>query len=144
MSIAENVDGRNFGEFNFLDYLGQKTLANNLFQINTGIKASVKMREKTLVFGYQFAKFPNVFSCQCFLHTSYYLLCRQLLYADIGTDFILYAKFPIMLTVYVFIIMVHNWLQPYQQRILNVLDSCILMTLMLVFIGEHTTFSSTI
>ena len=76
---------------------------------------------------------------------AYYLLCRQLLYAvDIGTDFFLYVKFPIMLTVYVLIIMVHVWFQPYKQRILNVLDSCILMTLMLVFIGEHASYGSTV
>ena len=73
---------------------------------------------------------------------AYYLLCRQLLYAaDIGTDFIpsyaSKAKFPIMLSFYILIVMVHVWFQPYKQRILNVLDSCILMTLMLVFIGEH-------
>ena len=86
---------------------------------------------------------------------AYYLLCRQLLYVvDIVTDLIpnsslheyghAPAKFPIMLTVYVLIIMVHNWLQPYKQRILNVLDSCILMTLMLVFIGEHASYGSTV
>ena len=39
--IAENV-----GEFSYLDYLGEKTLANSLFQINTEIKVSVKLREK--------------------------------------------------------------------------------------------------
>ena len=76
---------------------------------------------------------------------AYYLLCRQLLYAvDIGTDFAPYLKFPIMLTVYVLIVMVHNWLQPYKQRILNVLDNCILTTLMFVFIGEHMFYSSTV
>ena len=76
---------------------------------------------------------------------AYYLLCRQLLYAvDIGTDFITGAKFPIMLTLYVFIIIVHIWFQPYKDRKLNVLDSCILMTLMLVFIGEHYSYGSTI
>ena len=36
---------------------------NSLFQINTEIKGSVKLREKTLVIGHQFA---NVFSCQHF------------------------------------------------------------------------------
>ena len=80
---------------------------------------------------------------------AYYLLCRQLIYAvDIGTDFmpglLPDAKFPIMLTVYVLIIMVHIWFQPYKERKLNVLDSCILMTLMLVFIGEHIAYSSTV
>ena len=68
---------------------------------------------------------------------AYYLLCRQLLYVvDIGTDFISdsfpEAKFPIMLTVYVLITMVHVWLQPYKQRKL------------LIFIGEHTTYGSTV
>ena len=80
---------------------------------------------------------------------AYYLLCRQLLYAaDIGTDFMPYyiskAKFPIMLAIYVLIIMVHVWFQPYKQRILNVLDSSILMTLMLVLIGEHIAYNSTV
>ena len=36
--------GENIGEFSYLDYLG----------------------EKTLVIGRRFAKFTNVFSCQCF------------------------------------------------------------------------------
>ena len=76
---------------------------------------------------------------------AYYLLCRQLLYAvDLFTDFKLSLKFVIMLTVYVLIMMVHIWLQPYKERKLNVLDSCILMTLMLVFIGEHTTYGSSL
>ena len=80
---------------------------------------------------------------------AYYLLCRQLLYVvDIGTDFMPDSfpetKFPIMLTVYVLITMVHVWLQPYKQRKLNILDSSILMTLVLVFIGEHTTYGSTV
>ena len=84
---------------------------------------------------------------------AYYLLCRQVIYAvDISTDFlqssyyylIPNAKFPIMLTVYILILLVHIWFQPYKERKLNVLDSCILMTLMLVFIGEHTTYGSTV
>ena len=84
---------------------------------------------------------------------AYYLLCRQLIYAvDISTDFMpgfmsyfkSDAKFPIMLTVYVLIIIVHIWLQPYKERKLNMLDSCILMTLMLVFIGEHISYGSTV
>ena len=76
---------------------------------------------------------------------SYYLMCRQLIYAgDIGTDFVPFMKFPIMLSVYILILMIHVWLQPYRQRKLNVLDSFILMTLLLVFIGEHTSYSSTI
>ena len=37
-------------------------MANSLFQINTEIKGSVKLREKTLAIGHQFAKFANVFS----------------------------------------------------------------------------------
>ena len=80
---------------------------------------------------------------------AYYLLCRQLLYAvDIVTDFMpdimSYVKFLSMLTVYVLIIIVHAWLQPYKQGKLNLLDSCILVTLILVFIGEHITYGSTI
>ena len=76
---------------------------------------------------------------------AYYLVCRQLLYAvDISTDFISGGKFPIMLIFYVLIVMVHVWFQPYKQRILNVLDSCILMTLMLAFIGEHASYGSTV
>ena len=80
---------------------------------------------------------------------AYYLLCRQLIYAvDISTDFMpgymSDAKFPIMLAVYILIIIVHIWLQPYKDRKLNILDSYILITLMLVFIGEHTTYGSTV
>ena len=79
---------------------------------------------------------------------AYYLLCRQFLYTvDVSTDFIpgdmSDVKFPIMLTFYVLIIMVHVWFQPYKHRKLNVLDSCILMTLALVFIGEHINYGST-
>ena len=40
--------------------------------------------------------------------------------------------------------MVHVWLQPYKQRKLNILDSSILMTLILVFIGEHASYGSTL
>ena len=50
--------GENFGKFSYLDYLGEKTLVNSLFQINTEIKGSIKLREKTLAIGHQFA---NVF-----------------------------------------------------------------------------------
>ena len=80
---------------------------------------------------------------------AYYLLCRQLLYAvDIGTDFIPDgmpdAKFISMLTVYILTMMIHIWLQPYKERKLNVLDSCILMTLILVSIGENATYGSTV
>ena len=49
MSIAENIDERNFGKFNCLNCLGEKTLANNLFQINMGIKTSVKLRETLML-----------------------------------------------------------------------------------------------
>ena len=49
-----------------------------------------------------------------------------------------------MLTVYILIMMVHVWLQPYKQRKLNILDSSILMTLILVFIGEHASYDSTL
>ena len=51
--------GENFGKFSYLDYLGEKTLANSLFQINTKIKGSVKLREKPLVISHQSAKFTN-------------------------------------------------------------------------------------
>ena len=75
---------------------------------------------------------------------AYYLLCRQVIYAvDIGTDFYSFIKFPMMLSIYVLIMMVHIWFQPYKERKLNVLDSCILMTLMLVFIGENINYGST-
>ena len=75
--IAENVAGENFGEFSYLDYLGEKTLANSLFQINMEMKGFVELREKTLAIGHQFAKFAdvsaaNVFCCQCFLLYSSY------------------------------------------------------------------------
>ena len=43
--IAENVAGQNLDKFSYLDYLGEKTLANSLFQINMEIKGSVKLRE---------------------------------------------------------------------------------------------------
>ena len=77
--------------------------------------------------------------------TAYYLLCRQVIYAvDIGTDFIPNYKYGLMVMVYVLIMMFHVWLQPYKQRRLNILDSTILMTLMLVYIGEHTSYGSTI
>ena len=76
---------------------------------------------------------------------AYYLICRQVIYAvDIATDFLPNIKYTTMLTVYILIMMVHVWLQPYKQRKLNMLDSSILMTLMLVFIGEHTTSDSTL
>ena len=72
---------------------------------------------------------------------AYYLLCRQAIYAiDIATDFSPDIKYPTMLTVYILIMMVHVWLQPYKQRKLNILDSSILMTLILVFIGEHASY----
>ena len=54
------------------------------------------------------------------------------------------SSYPIMLTVHILIMMVHVWLQPYKQRKLSILDSFILMILMLVFIGEHTSNGSTI
>ena len=47
------------------DYLGEKTLANSFFQMNTEIKGSIKLREKTLAISHQFAKF-NVFFHQRF------------------------------------------------------------------------------
>ena len=73
---------------------------------------------------------------------AYYLLCRQIMYivSISASD----ATFPMMLTVYILIMMVHIWLQPYKQRKLNVLDSSILVTLMLVFIGEHNSYGSTV
>ena len=75
---------------------------------------------------------------------AYYLICRQVIYAvDIGTDFSSSIKYPVMLTIYILIMMVHVWLQPYKQRKLNTLDSSILMTLIFVFIGEHTSYGST-
>ena len=82
---------------------------------------------------------------------AYYLLCRQVIYAvDIGTDFIpgytytSFAKFPSMLTVYILIAMIHICIQPYKERKLNILESCILMTLMFVYIGEHISYGSTV
>ena len=64
----------------YIPYSGKRwqenTLANGLFQINTNIKGSVKLREKTLAIGHQFA---NVFSHQCFLlygnQNDCYMLC---------------------------------------------------------------------
>ena len=78
----------------YLDYLGEKTLVNNFFQINTEIKASIKLREKTLAIGHQFAKFANVFSRQCFaLYSSYvttleignfiYCITKYILYCNV-------------------------------------------------------------
>ena len=62
----KTLAGENFGEFSYLDCLGEKAWANTLFQINAEIKGSVKLREKTLAIGHQFAKFANVFSRQRF------------------------------------------------------------------------------
>ena len=56
------LTGQNFGKFSYLDYLGEKTLVNSLFQINTETKGSVKLREKTLAIGHQFIKFAPMFS----------------------------------------------------------------------------------
>ena len=76
---------------------------------------------------------------------AYYMICRQVIYAvDIATDFLPDIKYTTMLTVYILIMMVHVWVQPYKQRKLNILDSSILMTLILVFIGGHTTSASTL
>ena len=76
---------------------------------------------------------------------AYYLICRQLIYVlDIGTDFLSPFKYTTMLPVYILIMMVHVWLQPYKQRKLNILDSSILITLILVYIGEHTSYGSTV
>ena len=75
---------------------------------------------------------------------AYYLLCRQVIYAvDIATDFAPFMKFPVMVCIYLLIVMVHVCFQPYKQKKLNVLDTCILMILTLVFIGEHITYGST-
>ena len=54
----ENVGRRKLWRIHYLDYLGEKTLTNSLFQINTGIKDSVKLREKT----WQLAIDPPMFS----------------------------------------------------------------------------------
>ena len=76
---------------------------------------------------------------------AYYLICRQVIYiVDIGTDFLSFIKYPVMLTIYILIMMVHVWLQPYKQRKLNILESSILVTLILVYIGEHTSYRSTL
>ena len=76
---------------------------------------------------------------------AYYLICRQVIYVlDIGTDFLSSIKFPIMLSFYTLIMMVHVWLQPYKQRKLNMLDSSILVTLILVYIGEHISYGTTL
>ena len=76
---------------------------------------------------------------------AYYLICRQIIFAvDIGTDFLSDIKYSSLLMFYILIMMVHVWLQPYKQRKLNILDSSILMTLILVFIGENKSYSSTI
>ena len=76
---------------------------------------------------------------------AYYLLCRQAIYVmDIATDFASNFKFAFMLIIYAVIVIVHIGFQPYKERKLNVLDSYILMTLMIVYIGEHTTYGSTV
>ena len=49
-----------------------------------------------------------------------------------------------MLSVYILIMIIHVWLQSHKERKLNVLDSCILITLVLVFIGEHISYGSTL
>ena len=78
---------------------------------------------------------------------TYYLICRQVIFiVDIGTEFlpVTNIKYSFLLIVYALIMMVHVWLQPYKQRKLNILDSSILMTLILVFVGEHTSYGSTL
>ena len=78
---------------------------------------------------------------------AYYLMCRQVIFfVDIGTDFSpnIVIKYSFLLMVYTLIMMVHVWFQPYKQRKLNILDSSILMTLILVYIGEHTSYGSTV
>ena len=61
--MAENVGVRKLWRIQLFRLFGGETLANG---INTKIKGSVKLREKTLVIGHQFAKFGNVFSHQHF------------------------------------------------------------------------------
>ena len=76
---------------------------------------------------------------------AYYLICRQLIYGgDVFTDFYPLIKFPVMLSVCVLIMMIYVWLQPHKERKLNALDSSILMILLLVFIGEHISYASTL
>ena len=67
--IAENVGWRKFWRIQLFRLLGEETLVNSPFQINTEIKGSIKLREKTLAIGRQFA---NVFSHQ---HFPLYSIC---------------------------------------------------------------------
>ena len=74
---------------------------------------------------------------------AYYLICRQILYGinnliDLCSGFWIseaiihptpFSKFVIMLTICIFVMVVHVWFQPYKRKGLNILDSVILMTL---------------
>ena len=55
--------GENLGEFSYLDYLGEKTLVNSLFQINNYGDLSFRKIE-----GENFGDWPSICQiCQCFL-----------------------------------------------------------------------------
>ena len=72
---------------------------------------------------------------------AYYLICRQVLYGvnnlfDYCSGFWVdktavtpFAKFIIVLIISVMIMVIHIWVQPYKKKSLNVLDNCILLTL---------------
>ena len=60
--------GENIGEFTYLGYLKEKTLVNNLqVKYRCGKFCKFEGEIKTLAISHHFAKFPSVFSCQCFL-----------------------------------------------------------------------------
>ena len=73
---------------------------------------------------------------------AYYLLCRQVLYGvnnlfdycsgfrEIETTGLTpFPKFSIVLIISIMITIIHLWVQPYKKKSLNILDNCILLTL---------------
>ena len=73
---------------------------------------------------------------------AYYLLCRQVFYGvnnlfDYCSGFsettiiidTMFTKFTVMLTICIFIMLIHVWFQPYQSKGLNILDCFILLSL---------------
>ena len=72
---------------------------------------------------------------------AYYLICRQVLFGvnnlvdyclGVWASYMISTpllKYTIMLTICIFIMVIHVWFQPYRNRGLNILDSFILLTL---------------
>ena len=92
---------------------------------------------------------------ECYWFSTYYLLCRQVIYGvDIVCDLLLLgssmnphhysvAKYFFLLMVCITIIVIHLWFQPYRVKSLNVLDGAILLTLVFMLVSslDLTTYS---